>query len=70
MVKSPNQNNSIDTDVLTVQEAAEYLKVSKFTIKRWLREGKLKGSKLAGNRWKVYKTGCDLLLHKGDNLDG
>jgi excisionase family DNA binding protein len=63
-------SNSIDkpiTTVMTVAEAAAYLKVSKFTIKRWLRAGKLQGCKLAGNRWRVFKEACDKLITDGSN---
>ncbi len=38
--------------ILTPEEAAEALSVSVFTIKKWLRAGKLKGVK-AGRVWRI-----------------
>lgn len=38
--------------MLTPEEAADYLKVSPFTVKDWLREGKLPGLKL-GRYWRI-----------------
>jgi excisionase family DNA binding protein len=38
--------------VLTPEEAAEALSVSVFTIKKWLRAGKLKGVKV-GRVWRI-----------------
>jgi excisionase family DNA binding protein len=38
--------------VLTPEEAAELLQVSPFTVRKWLRSGKLKGVK-AGRVWRI-----------------
>lgn len=37
--------------LLTMNEAAAYLRVSRDTVSRWVRDGKLKGSKL-GSQWR------------------
>ena len=58
----------INQQLLTVEEAASILKVSKYTIKRWLKSGKLQGSKLGGNRWKVLSESCNSLFFKGSNI--
>lgn len=43
---------------LTVNEAAALLRVSKYTIKRYLKLGKLVGIKTPGNHWRVSRTSC------------
>lgn len=64
---SSNIEENKNRKLLSVIEAAEYLKVSKFTIKRWLRAGKLQGSKLGGNTWKVFLESCNNLIDRGAN---
>ncbi len=54
--------------LLTVDEAAEYLSVSKHTIKRWLRVGILQGVKLPGGQWRVLKEQCVDLISKHINV--
>ncbi len=41
--------------LLTFQEAAELLRVSRATMHRWLASGQLMGHKVGG-RWRFYKT--------------
>lgn len=45
-------------EVYTLEEAAEYLKVSYGTVLRWAKQGTLPAFKI-GRRWRVY--GRDLL---------
>lgn len=54
-------------EVLTVAEIAERLKVNPETVRRWLRDGKLKGT-LLGDRagWRVPSSEVDKLLGKTD----
>lgn len=53
--------------LLTVDEAAEYLSISKYTIKRWLRVGIMKGVKLPGGQWRVLREECIEIITKGIN---
>jgi excisionase family DNA binding protein len=39
-----------DEELLTVQQVSERLKVSPFTVRRWLREGRIKGVLMGGRR--------------------
>lgn len=48
-------------DVLTPEQAAEYLQVNRETIYRYIREGKLVASRL-GRTYRVPKRSLDLLL--------
>lgn len=41
---------TLEKDWLTVKEAAAYLSVSPFTIRRWLKEGKLPHKKLGTSK--------------------
>ena len=42
-------------EILTVQEVAEYLKLSRTTIWRWCNEGKLSAFK-AGRGWRIHRS--------------
>ena len=48
-------------EVLTAEEAADYLQVNRETIYRYIREGKLVASKL-GRTYRVPKRSLELLL--------
>jgi excisionase family DNA binding protein len=48
-------------DILTPEQAAEYLQVDRETIYRYIREGKLVASKL-GRSYRIPKRSIDLLL--------
>ena len=58
-------------EVMTVAEAAAYLRTSVKSVRDWLREGKLPGVKL-GTFWRLRKSELDKLLaqrsgEKGDS---
>ena len=40
-------------EYLTVEEVAAKLKIESETVYRWLRSGKLKGTKLAESSWRI-----------------
>ena len=46
---------SVMDEILTVREVAEYLKLSRTTIWRWVKEGKLQAFKL-GRSWRVRRS--------------
>ena len=48
-------------DVMTPEQAADYLQVNRETIYRYIREGKLVASKL-GRTYRIPKRSLDLLL--------
>ena len=48
-------------EILTPEQAAEYLQVDKETIYRYIRQGKLVASKL-GRKYRIPKGSIDLLL--------
>lgn len=59
---------SKETDVLlTVEEIAARMHVSAYTVRRWLREGSLKGHNPTRGRW--YVTPADLaeFVRRGSN---
>ena len=59
-------------EILTVAEVAQYLKVSRFTVWRWCKQGKLPAFKV-GREWRIYRSVLDgtfdyqsMYLDKGD----
>ncbi len=47
--------------LLTVHEAAEYLRVCQRSVYRWLRTGRLRGYR-AGGRWRIPREALDAWL--------
>lgn len=54
---------SNETDLLTVEEVAAYLRVAPNTVYRWFRSGKLTGIKI-GKEWRVSRQELDNFLLK------
>ena len=53
--------NTITRDILTPEQAADYLQVNRETVYRYIRQGKLVASKL-GRTYRVPRRSLDLLL--------
>jgi excisionase family DNA binding protein len=52
---------------LTPDEAAKILKVSPQTIRRWLRDGSIKGTKVGGGKlWRISQATIDGYLESCD----
>lgn len=46
-----------DPGLVTVEEAAKFLKVHHETLRKWLRQGTLRGVKIGGGRmWRIPKA--------------
>jgi len=54
-------------DILTVDEAAAYLRLSAFTIKRKARAGDIPAAK-AGRAWRFLRADLDRWIHEGGDL--
>ncbi|RJR42291.1 MAG: DNA-binding protein [Deltaproteobacteria bacterium] len=54
--------NKTQDQLLTPEEAAARLKISRLTLGNWLRSGKLKGVKV-GRLWRVPESGLEKFLH-------
>jgi excisionase family DNA binding protein len=52
--------------ILTVKEAAEYLKIHPETLRMWLRGGKINAVKV-GVDWRIYQSALDDFLSESDN---
>lgn len=48
-------------EILTVQEVANYLKVSRSTVWRWCNVGKLRAFK-AGHGWRVHRSEVEKMV--------
>ena len=55
------QNQTSFPEIMTPEQAAEYLQVSRETVYRYIRQGKLVASRL-GRSYRVPKRNLDLLL--------
>ena len=51
----------------TVQEASEVFGVSPLTLGRWLREGKLVGTKI-GKQWRITETDLQDFINKNRQI--
>lgn len=47
--------------VLTVNEAAEYLRVTPYTVRKWLRDGLIPGRKI-GRVYRLYEAELEEML--------
>lgn len=57
-------------EILTVQEVADYLKVSKRTVWRWCNEGKLTATKI-GHSWRIQRSEVERIVAEGlDETEG
>ena len=48
-------------EILTVQEVANYLKVSRSTVWRWCNQGRLMAFK-AGHGWRVHRSEVERMI--------
>jgi len=55
--------------VLTVEETANYLKVSEVTIRRWCADGKLPAFKI-GREWRINKSELDRISSPMSRVHG
>lgn len=56
-------------DLLTVQEAAGFLRTTPNTVYRWLRSGKIHGAKI-GKEWRINKSDLESILLAGGRKEG
>ncbi|MDN5941025.1 MAG: excisionase family DNA-binding protein [Nitrospira sp.] len=50
--------------LLRIQEAAQLLKVSKWTIYRWIEEGRLRATKIGRGSVRVFRTSVSGLMEE------
>ncbi len=58
----------MNTDIMTAEEAAKYLKVSKQFIVKLAKEKKLPATKI-GRSWRFSKSSLDLWINKRLKID-
>ncbi len=54
----------MDTPLLRVKEAAEVLRVSRWTIYRWVEEGRLRGTKLGRGSLRIFSESVMALVER------
>jgi len=54
----------MDTNLLRVGEAAEALNVSRWTIYRWIEEGRLEATKIGRGSLRVFGTSIQTLVEE------
>jgi excisionase family DNA binding protein len=57
-----NQEVAMNKQLLRVGEAADALAVSRWTIYRWVEEGRLEGAKIGRGSLRVFHTSLDRLV--------
>lgn len=50
-------------ELLTVREVARRLKRAEFTVRAWLREGKLRGTKIGNKDWRIREDDLNAYLN-------
>ena len=55
--------------VYTLVEVEEIIKIPQFTLRKYLKEGKLKGSKI-GKHWRVTEEDLKKFLEENSNKEG
>ena len=55
----------MDKKIITVQEAAERLRVSRSTIWRWCRNGTLSSAFKIGRTWRIYQAEVEGIIGQG-----
>lgn len=59
----------MDQPLLRVKEAAQLLKVSKWTIYRWIDEGRLEATKIGGGSLRIFRLSV-MALVDANRTDG
>ena len=61
-----------ETEMLTVAEVAARLRVPPATVRRWLREGRLRGAMLGGTKlgYRIARRDLDNFIERGYGSEG
>lgn len=62
---------TVEDGLLTIPEVARRLRISEWTVRRWLREGRLKGFRIGGTRagWRVREEDLEAFLESLERRD-
>ncbi len=53
-----------EQELITPEEASRALKVSKWTIYRWIKEGRLQATKISKGSLRIFKSSIQQLIHE------
>ena len=64
VVQMSTQNLALSNqNLLTVQEVANLLRVSRSTVWRWCRDGTLTSAVKVGRNWRIHKQELEKVMH-------
>jgi excisionase family DNA binding protein len=68
--RSSTERRLIDERLFTVGEIAAHLRVNEFTVRRWLREGRLRGFRLGGpSGWRIRASDLDSFIRRAEERE-
>jgi excisionase family DNA binding protein len=60
----------MDEQLFTVGEIAAHLRVNEFTVRRWLREGRLRGFRLGGpSGWRIRASDFERFIRQAEQRE-
>jgi excisionase family DNA binding protein len=65
-VFSKEKDSQVDTDIMTIKEVSEYLKLAEKTAYRLAAQGKIPGFKIGGS-WRFRRSEIDAWIEKQRN---
>ena len=54
-------------EYFSVTDVSKLLKISRYTLRLWLREGKIKGTKIGGDTWRISSDDLNEFIEEGKN---
>lgn len=57
-------DTNVESPLLTTAEAADYLRVSAYTVRRWCREGRLPSHRIGGQKLAFKKKDLDRFIER------
>ncbi|MCE5314164.1 MAG: helix-turn-helix domain-containing protein [Armatimonadota bacterium] len=69
MINSALEGRELMQKLLSTQEAADILNVTDLTVRRWIKEGRMKAIKLGGRLWRIQESDLEAFIRSGMRRD-